>query len=390
MFTVTARWLDGSEEVIENCITTADVRWNIVQAKQLTWRDINVMKMEDGNVSSIMNMDDEAPERVFINVQGDEESFSVDKEQKEEEWTECLMAHASYCDTDGVRTIAEKIRMLDMPVRSIVRTILSRLVKLDLHSRYKNVVPEFSKALGREMLNARDSENSAIIHEAAWARNVDMVQLLLKAEANINVWDDSRSSALHIAIFESGNPCACKFNGPVACEDRFHCIRVLLAGKADIEMKNESGNTPLLCGADSGSYDLLELLIMNGADVNGQNNLGSTALHKTCALQDRESTELLLNNGADHTVTDMIGYAPVLLKPPETKKPSAFRVLRKVSMWSTHSDETIEYVHDIIPKSKHTHLLEFVPARPRKKQQMVYRWVPRRSPDTRQTVSTVY
>jgi serine/threonine-protein phosphatase 6 regulatory ankyrin repeat subunit B len=55
-------------------------------------------------------------------------------------------------------------------------------------------------------------------------------------------------------------------------------VRALLARRADVNIKNNSGQTPLFIAAAQGNAQVVHALIKKGADVNIQNNEGQTPL----------------------------------------------------------------------------------------------------------------
>jgi len=80
---------------------------------------------------------------------------------------------------------------------------------------------------------------------------------------------------------------------------------------ADVNVRYDRGNTPLMFAAYSGSLEVAKLLITNGADINAKNLGGVTALlmatkmpiHKNSV----EIVKLLLKNGADVSIKDNYG-----------------------------------------------------------------------------------
>jgi hypothetical protein len=81
--------------------------------------------------------------------------------------------------------------------------------------------------------------------------------------------------------------------------ERYNGIMELLISKgADVNSKNNSGNTPLLVAISGGNKEMVSLLISKGADVNSMNNLGKTPLVLAKNLGKTDIAELLTTNGA--------------------------------------------------------------------------------------------
>ncbi len=79
---------------------------------------------------------------------------------------------------------------------------------------------------------------------------------------------------------------------------------------ADVNFRDNVGNTPLALAADKSGRDSLEiakLLIIGGANVNLPNGFETTALMKAAKNGNFELVEILLNSGADPEMTNAYG-----------------------------------------------------------------------------------
>ncbi|MEM8671789.1 MAG: ankyrin repeat domain-containing protein [Planctomycetota bacterium] len=107
--------------------------------------------------------------------------------------------------------------------------------------------------------------------------------------------------ALHMAI---------KMNYPKA-------VKLLLDASCDIEIRNKSestgweGETPLLCVAFWGHYEIAKMLIDAGANINGTAEKDVSPLHKAVRLGNVGIARLLLENGANKQATDHEGKTPL-------------------------------------------------------------------------------
>jgi len=87
-------------------------------------------------------------------------------------------------------------------------------------------------------------------------------------------------------------------------------VRLLLSNGANPNLPStlEVGyNTPLHTAASKGYGDILELLLKAGADLNARNQLGQTALHQAARQRFVPLVKALLAAGADPTVRDTNG-----------------------------------------------------------------------------------
>lgn len=89
---------------------------------------------------------------------------------------------------------------------------------------------------------------------------------------------------------------------------------LLLRAKADPQLANAYGNTPLHSAARIGNIELCRLLISAGAVVDAINNKGSSPLHMAClsSTADPAIAQLLLDGGAFIDARDDRGTTPVL------------------------------------------------------------------------------
>jgi len=78
-----------------------------------------------------------------------------------------------------------------------------------------------------------------------------------------------------------------------------------------VNMKDETGRTPLHWAARSQNLDIMVLLLDQGADVNAQDDNGIAALHSLVVRGNKEGVELLLRNGADVNIVDTEGTPPL-------------------------------------------------------------------------------
>jgi ankyrin repeat protein len=75
-------------------------------------------------------------------------------------------------------------------------------------------------------------------------------------------------------------------------------VIVLINRGADVNAKDEYGNTGIICASEQGYDAIVELLINAGGDLNATNNDGDSALDLARHAKHTSTTSLLLNHGA--------------------------------------------------------------------------------------------
>lgn len=149
------------------------------------------------------------------------------------------------------------------------------------------------------------------LHWAALKNNEIILQLLLDFGADINQADHYGVTALHHAALQDNN----------------NAIIFLLNNRARINQVDNLGNTPLFKAGES-----IGLFINAKADVNHRNNHGDTALHFIAIHNECEWIQLLLNAGASVNPVNKAGKTPLFYAEQE-QADEAVELLRSVGGW---------------------------------------------------------
>jgi ankyrin repeat protein len=123
----------------------------------------------------------------------------------------------------------------------------------------------------------------ALIRAVANNKNLEIIQSLINAGADVNYIDHNDSTPLIYAALQS----------------RVQIVELLLSKGVDVNIRNENGMSALMVAAtrdsDSGSNLIIKMLLDAGADINLKNNNHQTAID--CALAwKRESNANLIRN----------------------------------------------------------------------------------------------
>lgn len=132
---------------------------------------------------------------------------------------------------------------------------------------------------------------------AARQGDLERVKLELANGTDVNLVDRaSRRAALHWA----------------ARENRLEVVEALLAAKANLEVRDGAGKTPLTVAAESGRTDVVKKLLAAKADVNTRDQIQGSPLLWAAGLGNPETVQVLLEAGADPSVVDVNGLTPLL------------------------------------------------------------------------------
>ncbi|XP_050498110.1 ankyrin-1-like [Diabrotica virgifera virgifera] len=203
-------------------------------------------------------------------------------------------------------------------------------------NNYTEVASLLDKGLD---VNGVDSEGYRPLHEAVKRGYLDIVELLLKRSANVNL-STSRflTTPLHLAaIFghlevvkllitygasletkcDIGLPA--DYRSELSYVDRDHASYIIQnAWDFDIQ-----GNftTPLTLAADCGNTEVVKLLIERGADVNKSNDDGCNVLHIASGYGDVEIVSLLLQKESNlEARINLCGSTPLHLALDTNKR----------------------------------------------------------------------
>ncbi|XP_044764467.1 ankyrin-3-like [Coccinella septempunctata] len=141
---------------------------------------------------------------------------------------------------------------------------------------------------------------STALHIAVSRRLKDVVEYIIsRNELNINMRTNGKWTALHEAT-KAG---------------RLDIIKTLLDNGADVEARDEAGQTPLHWAVRfHSSMDLVKTLVESGADVNSKDEYGCTPLHILCtkgAGVNMDIFDLLLQKMDNPNTEDSKGSTPI-------------------------------------------------------------------------------
>lgn len=212
--------------------------------------------------------------------------------------TPLLLAAGAVCSATGCKDEAIDLLLSHGADAKVVNqggeTVLSRLIQFGNNrdfSRISTLASKFIKS-GAD-INSSLASGQPLLCSAAQQGNADMVKNLVSLGANVNI---------------TGKRCT-----PLIAAARWPAeLKLLLDSKADPNLADESGNTPLVAAVDQRSIESAKLLLDAGAKVDPPPLAPNGALHEAAKLGDLEMVTLLLNHPADVNGKNAQGDTPLL------------------------------------------------------------------------------
>ncbi len=157
----------------------------------------------------------------------------------------------------------------------------------------------------------RDGEGSVLI-SAAESGNPEMVREILRYHPKL----EARDTEGKTAMFAAGD-----YNNEDRDGARVECVRLLAHAGANVNARDDEGNTPL---HETFLTDVEEELLKLGADVNARNKDGETPIFTTV---DDNAIPLFIEHGADLTIRNNKGETVV--EAAKDKGPLRQKALRE-------------------------------------------------------------
>ncbi|XP_038632536.1 caskin-2-like isoform X2 [Scyliorhinus canicula] len=140
-----------------------------------------------------------------------------------------------------------------------------------------------NKLLGstkRLNVNYQDSDGFSALHHAALSGSIDLISLLLEAQAMVDIKDSNGMRPLHYAAWQG----------------RLEPVRLLLRAGAVVNVASQDGQIPLHLAAQYGHYDVSEMLLQHQSNPCIINKAKKTPLDLACEFGRLKVAQLLLNS----------------------------------------------------------------------------------------------
>ena len=172
-------------------------------------------------------------------------------------------------------------------------------------------------------VNAVDEEGQTPLSRAlklnySGPNRAEIVHALIERGANVNMRFRSRRMYLQFQYQYPIHIATAYVSIQRTAHERraeMRIIHEMLRAGADVNSRDENGDTPIMRGAQYFG-DMCKFLISHGADVNARDNDGQTALHHAMVSGAKE----LIKSGANVSAVDRQGRTPLMTVPDSTRK----------------------------------------------------------------------
>lgn len=139
---------------------------------------------------------------------------------------------------------------------------------------------------------------ASALHAACLQASKECVKALLDKKANASVADQNGDTPLHIA----GRGGAAQYPQPLTDENRklwAEIVELLLAAKADVNLKNKQGSTPFALAIGRQNYQAVDLMIPKATNVSIDVPGEASVLHWACRHGLENSVNLVTTKSSD-------------------------------------------------------------------------------------------
>ncbi|EAY19410.1 hypothetical protein TVAG_101280 [Trichomonas vaginalis G3] len=184
-----------------------------------------------------------------------------------------------------------------------------------LNSQYEMIdtlVPYFQD------FTLQDKKGRTTLHCAIERKNKEIAEFLVSHGADVNIKDNRGQTPLHYAVLEEETiqyyplDSFPNFNDQLADfllkkinelkEEKQAQINLLISHGAEIDLKDENGNTPLHIACEYKNKNIVEFLLSHGSNTNSQNHKGKTPLQIALENGGYEIADILKSHDANKKV----------------------------------------------------------------------------------------
>ena len=206
---------------------------------------------------------------------------------------------------------------------------LFQFIKNNKWNKLKDKLNYYHKNINKEFFdpNIKDENNNYLITYSILFNKIDILEILIKLEANIDIKDNDNKSILYIPIYygynniveflikvnknnigisildikDNKNRCAIHY----AIElKNIYALNLILQNNSNPNIIDEYGYNSLHLSIYTRNLEIISIIIGKIYNINSISNTGETALHIASNLQLIDACELLIRNKIDTNIQD--------------------------------------------------------------------------------------
>ena len=156
------------------------------------------------------------------------------------------------------------------------------------------------------------------LHIAATDGSSELVDLLLKHGSKIDISDAHGNTALHYAIerYQSRTTTSRYSHKGGATSNAESVVNILLENKADVNILNKSGETPMYRAVSRGLLDFVSTMLQRYGGNPNTSSLDKNMLVAACEKRNVELVAMLLKHGADPNPVSVSWYSYSISRLP--------------------------------------------------------------------------
>lgn len=172
------------------------------------------------------------------------------------------------------------------------RNVKEKLVFNAVNGNSEALLNKFLKNGGNP--NVTDDCGISIIFYAIQPVGLEMLKILVKAGADVNVQDNRHGDAPLLVLIRLLDT----FNDRYS-DEIYDAVKFLIENGANVNLQTKYGNSALIEAVKIHQSRLVQLLLTSGAEVNYQDNANMTAYSYAAQLGDKDLKQILIQAGAN-------------------------------------------------------------------------------------------